>query len=168
MTEEKNSRINIHKGIDRISTGIGSLYGEKVRFFREGIESPPLIEIPAALEMDFSGFTEEGEYRIPVRCRRKAGFRSGRTRSETIGCILLRGCKAHLIETFFILTFLISWSFWIPMVWRGEESGLLRVEGTFGPLYTILCLLVLLAAGIIPSGTLSPSVKNGEKKEVQM
>jgi len=73
MTEGKKRRNNIHTGIDRISTGIGSLYGEKVRFFREGIESPRLIEIPAALEMDFSGFTEEGEYRIPVRFGRLEG-----------------------------------------------------------------------------------------------
>lgn len=74
MTEGKKRRNNIHEGIDRISTGTGSLYGEKVRFFREGIESPPLIEIPAALEMNFSGFTEEGEYLIPVSFGRLEGI----------------------------------------------------------------------------------------------
>lgn len=28
--------------------------GEKTRFFRGGIERPPLIEMPSALEMEFS------------------------------------------------------------------------------------------------------------------
>src|SRR6056297_1986682 len=68
------TRRNIHQSIDRLTTGLGGLYGEKVRFFREGIESPPLIEMPAALEMDFSSFTEEGEYRIPVRYGRMEGI----------------------------------------------------------------------------------------------
>ncbi len=76
MTEDTGSatRRTIHQSIDRLATGLGSLYGEKVRFFREGIESPPLIEMPATLEMDFSGFTEEGEYHIPVRYGRMEGI----------------------------------------------------------------------------------------------
>jgi len=70
--------------------------------------------------------------------RRETVIGNGRVRPEASGFISLRWIKAHHIETFFILAFLISWSFWIPMILRGEESNLLRAAGTFGPLLSAL------------------------------
>ena len=40
--------MNIHSGIDALSIKMGSLYGDKVKFFREGIDSEPLTEMPGA------------------------------------------------------------------------------------------------------------------------
>lgn len=59
--------MSFHSAIDNLSTGIGSLYGDKVRFFREGIRSISPAEMTAALEMDFTPSSGEGEYRVPVR-----------------------------------------------------------------------------------------------------
>ena len=58
--------MNKHIMMDRLSIGIGSLYGDKIKFFREGLKSEALTEMPRALEMEFTNPTREGEYRIPV------------------------------------------------------------------------------------------------------
>jgi hypothetical protein len=65
--------MNIHGCLDNLSIKMGSLYGDKVKFFREGIDSDPLTEMPGALEIDFTpaegeGEGEgEGEHTVPVR-----------------------------------------------------------------------------------------------------
>ena len=59
--------MNIHSCIDTLSIKMGSLYGDKVKFFREDIESEPLTEMPGALEIDFSPVEGAGEYSVPVR-----------------------------------------------------------------------------------------------------
>ncbi|MDC7226048.1 MAG: hypothetical protein PQJ61_04705 [Spirochaetales bacterium] len=58
--------MNIHKTIDRLSVKMGNLYGENLRFFRDGIESEPLREITRKLEIDFVPPTTEGEYHYSV------------------------------------------------------------------------------------------------------
>ena len=59
--------MNIHKSIDNLSIKIGGLYGERFRFFRDGIETEPIESITRNLEMDFTPPTENGEYHIPIR-----------------------------------------------------------------------------------------------------
>lgn len=53
--------------MDILSIKTGSLYGDKVKFFREGIEAVPLREMPEGVELDFSPAEKEGEYSVPVR-----------------------------------------------------------------------------------------------------
>ncbi len=52
----------------------GSLYGERVRFFREGADSAPITDIAGRLDMEFTNPTRNGEYRIPVRYKSMEGI----------------------------------------------------------------------------------------------
>ena len=52
---------------------MGSLYGDKVKFFREGIEADALTEIPKGIELEFSPVEEAGECNCPVRYREIEG-----------------------------------------------------------------------------------------------
>lgn len=61
--------MNIHRVLDNLSVKIGSLYGEKMKFFREGIEADPLTAIPGGIELEFSPIEKAGEYNCPVRYR---------------------------------------------------------------------------------------------------
>ncbi|MCF7914802.1 MAG: CPBP family intramembrane metalloprotease [Spirochaetaceae bacterium] len=60
------------------------------------------------------------------------------TRSGLPASPLKRWFETHLVTSFFILTFLVSWGFWLPMVLMGKESSLLRIAGTYGPLLSAL------------------------------
>ena len=53
------------------------------------------------------------------------------------------GVPTTSVFIFFLLTFVISWSAWIPMVFSGKESMVLRSIGTFGPLLSALILTAL-------------------------
>ena len=44
------------------------------------------------------------------------------------------------VSAFFILTFCISWIFWIPMIFMGAENSILRIAGTFGPIIAALLI----------------------------
>ena len=66
--------MNRHITMDRLSIGTGTLYGDKIRFFREGLDSESLLDITRDLVMEFTGPTEEGEYHIPVRFRSEEGI----------------------------------------------------------------------------------------------
>lgn len=59
--------MNKHVSIDNLSVKLGSFYGEKFRFFRDGLDSEKLTKIPEAVDLDFTGPVREGEYHIPVR-----------------------------------------------------------------------------------------------------
>jgi len=74
--------MNIHALTDRLVVAAGGLYGDKMKFFREGCESPHVSKIIRNLEMGFitpgeawqlnGGGREEGgpaneDYRVPVR-----------------------------------------------------------------------------------------------------
>ncbi|WP_168203276.1 CPBP family intramembrane glutamic endopeptidase [Oceanispirochaeta crateris] len=44
------------------------------------------------------------------------------------------------VRKFFVLTFCLSWIFWLPMIMVGEDHFLLRVAGTYGPLTAAVLL----------------------------
>src|SRR6056297_179832 len=82
MTQNRRTTMNVHALTDRLVAAAGGLYGDKMKFFREGCESPQVAEIIRNLEMDFitpgearppndGGRENEGpaseEYRVPVR-----------------------------------------------------------------------------------------------------
>ena len=48
---------------------------------------------------------------------------------------------------FFLVTFVFSWSIWIPLAVTGSENGLLDIAGRFGPL-----IAALLLTGIFDGG----------------
>jgi membrane protease YdiL (CAAX protease family) len=50
------------------------------------------------------------------------------------------GVMAKPATEFFVLTFCLSWIFWIPMIMMGEDHFLLRVAGTYGPLTAAVLL----------------------------
>lgn len=45
----------------------------------------------------------------------------------------MRSCSLRPVITFFILTFCLSWGFWLPMIFIGDDIFFLRVAGTYGP-----------------------------------
>lgn len=67
--------MNIHVLTDRLVAAAGGMYGDRMKFFREGCESPHVSEIIRELGLDFitpaqaqdRGNRNGGEYRIPVR-----------------------------------------------------------------------------------------------------
>ena len=59
--------MNRHRLVDTLSVSSGSLYGKRIHFFREGLQSQSVMEVPAALEVELSPSSEEGDFRVPVR-----------------------------------------------------------------------------------------------------
>ena len=74
--------MNVHALTDRLVAAAGGIYGDKMKFFREGCESPHISAMIRDLEVDFitpaeaqrrnGGGLEEGgpgseDYRVPVR-----------------------------------------------------------------------------------------------------
>jgi len=51
--------------------------------------------------------------------------------------------RKYTLFSFFVITFLISWAAWLPMMATGETE-LLRVLGTFAPAITALAITVVL------------------------
>lgn len=49
------------------------------------------------------------------------------------------------LPAFFVLTFGISWAFWLPMALVGLPSPGLRILGTFGPALAALTVLAITA-----------------------
>ena len=56
----------------------------------------------------------------------------------------MKGLNTHAAvrrtTLFFLLTFVLSWSIWIPLAVTGSEIGLLEIAGRFGPLVAALLL----------------------------
>ena len=50
----------------------------------------------------------------------------------------------HRTLLFFLVTFVFSWSIWIPLAVTGSENGLLDIAGRFGPLVAALLLTGIL------------------------
>ncbi len=46
--------MNVHALTDKLAAAAGGLYGDKMKFFREGCESPHVSEIIRNLKMDFT------------------------------------------------------------------------------------------------------------------
>ncbi|MFO7729153.1 MAG: hypothetical protein R6V86_00160 [Spirochaetia bacterium] len=74
--------MNVHAVADRLVAAAGGIYGDKMKFFREGCESPHISTIIRNLEMGFTspagaqqpnnggrehGAPASGDYRVPVR-----------------------------------------------------------------------------------------------------
>src|SRR6056297_3890386 len=82
MTQNRRTTMNVHALTDRLVAAAGGLYGDKMKFFREGCESQHVAEIIRNLEMDFitpgevllpndggreSGGPASEDYSVPVR-----------------------------------------------------------------------------------------------------
>lgn len=58
--------MNVHAWLDTAALAAGSLYGDSVKFFREGVKSDSLYQIARRTTAEFSGGTICGQYHVPV------------------------------------------------------------------------------------------------------
>jgi hypothetical protein len=94
ITQKENAmnKLNKHVMADRLATGFGGLYGEKMKFFREGTDAPHVSAVVQGVEVEFTppaglgpvgDDVDEGqqavlgEYRVPVRYREGGGADAG-------------------------------------------------------------------------------------------
>ncbi len=66
--------MNIHIILDTITAEIGGLYGDRYKFFREGINSNSIEEIINGIRMDFKPPVLSSEYIIPVYYGENTGY----------------------------------------------------------------------------------------------
>ncbi len=66
--------MNIHRFLDRASIQAGALYGEQMRFFREGTKSRSLAQITEDIQLEFPDPVSVGTWSIPVRYGSIEGF----------------------------------------------------------------------------------------------
>ena len=66
--------MNIHIILDTITAEIGGLYGDRYKFFREGINSNSIEEIINGIKMDFKPPVLSSEYIIPVNYGENTGY----------------------------------------------------------------------------------------------
>ena len=65
--------MNAHAWLDTAALAAGSLYGDSVKFFREGTDSESLFRVARRTTAEFSGGMTCGEYHIPVTCSSQEG-----------------------------------------------------------------------------------------------